>query len=272
LPFLEFSTQPTFVGTTKFYQSFADANLFPKSELELPMVSSPKVRDVSTISVSRDRMLEYGVSAISSAELISVLMGLSKDKATELLGGFGDLDVNTKAELRQISQEELQHRWKISDAKAAILLAALELGRRVFLPCTQKGAIIDCLESIVAAFPELQTATVEHFGVILLDVKLRMIAKRIISIGTLDETIAHPREVFRDAVKYSAAGLVVVHNHPSGKTDPSQEDLNLTRQLLATGRILQIPVYDHVIIGHGEFTSLKRSTSIWEEPRRTHEY
>jgi DNA repair protein RadC len=236
------------------------------------MVSSPRVRDVSTISVCRDRLLEYGVSAISSAELISVLMGLSKDKATELLGGFGDLDVNTKAELRQISQEELQHRWKISDAKAAILLAALELGRRVFLPCTQKGMIVDCPESIVAAFPELQVATVEHFAVLLLDIKLRIIAKRIISIGTIDETIAHPREVFRDAIKVSAAGIVVVHNHPSSKTDPSQEDLMLTRQLLAAGRTLQIPVYDHVIIGHGEFTSLKRSTSLWQEPRRTNEY
>lgn len=143
------------------------------------------------------------------------------------------------------------------------MLAAIELGRRVFLPSAQKRLVCDRPENVVAAFPELHIATVEHFGVLLLDVKNRLIAKRITSVGTIDETIAHPREVFRDAVRVSAAGIIVVHNHPSGQSIPSQEDLRLTEQLLACGRTLQIPVLDHVVIGYGEFTSLRRTTSLW---------
>ncbi len=224
-------------------------------------MASPKVRDVSM--QPRDRLLDYGVSSMSGAELLSILTGLPEVQTAQLLGEAGDLDANTKTGLQQISQEELQYRWKFSDAKTAILLAALELGRRVFLPSINQRAVMDCPESVFAAFPELRIATVEHFGVLLLDIKNRMIAKRITTIGTVDETIAHPREVFRDAIKVGAAGIIVVHNHPSGNTAPSCEDLRLTEQLLACSKTLQIPVLDHVILGHGECTSLKRSTSLW---------
>jgi len=90
-----------------------------------------------------------------------------------------------------------------------------------------------------------------------------MIAKRITSVGTIDETIAHPREVFRDAVRLGAAGIILVHNHPTGQTSPSSEDMRLTEQLIACCQTLQITVLDHVILGHGEFTSLRRTTSLW---------
>ncbi len=231
-------------------------------------MASPKVRDVSM--QKRDgslamqvRLLDYGVSSMSGAELLSILTGLPEVQTAQLLGGVGDLDANTKTGLQQITHEELQYRWKFSAAKTAVLLAALELGRRVFLPSLNRGAIMDRPENVAAAFPELHIATVEHFGVLLLDVKNRMIAKRITTVGTIDETIAHPREVFRDAIKVGAAGIIVVHNHPSGQTSPSSEDLRLTEQLLSCSRTLQIPVHDHVAIGHGEFTSLRRTTSLW---------
>jgi DNA repair protein RadC len=224
-------------------------------------MASPKVRDVSM--QKRDRLLDYGVSSMSGAELLSILTGLPEVQTSQLLGGLGDLDANTKAGLQQITQEELQYHWKFSDAKTAVLLAALELGRRVFLPSLNKGAIMDCPENVAAAFPELHIATVEHFGVLLLDIKNRMIAKRITTVGTVDETIAHPREVFRDAIKVGAAGIIVVHNHPSGQTSPSSEDLRLTEQLLSCSRTHQIPLHDHVVIGHGEFTSIRRTTSLW---------
>jgi DNA repair protein RadC len=225
-------------------------------------MASPKVRDV--LVQKRDRLLDFGVSSMSGADLLSILTGLPEVQTAQLLGGGGDLDASTKAGLQQISQEELQHRWKFTDAKTAVLLAALELGRRIFLPSLSKGAIMDRPESVAAAFPELHIATVEHFGVLLLDIKNRMIAKRITTVGTIDETIAHPREVFRDAIKVGAAGIIVVHNHPSGQSSPSSEDLRLTDQLLSCSRTLQIPVLDHVILGHGEFTSLRRTTSLWD--------
>jgi DNA repair protein RadC len=223
-------------------------------------MASPKVRDVSM--QPRERLLDFGVNSLDTVELLSIL-GLPKEQAIEFMSGLGDLNADPYTQLRQTNLEELKYWFKFSDAKVAILLAALELGRRVFLPTAQNRSILDRPESVAAAFPDLQCATVEKFGVALVDVKNRMIAKRITSVGTIDETIAHPREVFRDAVRLGAAGIILVHNHPTGQTSPSSEDLRLTEQLIACGRTLQISVLDHVILGHGEFTSLRRTTSLW---------
>jgi DNA repair protein RadC len=223
-------------------------------------MASPKVRDASV--QPRDRLLNYGVNSLNTVELLSIL-GLPKEQAIQFMSRLGDLNADPYSQLRQTSLEELKHWYKFSDAKAAILLAALELGRRVFLPTAQNRPILDRPESVAAAFPDLQFATVEKFGVALVDIKNRMIAKRITSVGTIDETLAHPREIFRDAVRLGAAGIILVHNHPSGETSPSTEDLRLTEQLIACGRTLQISVLDHVVLGHGEFTSLRRTTSLW---------
>jgi DNA repair protein RadC len=112
---------------------------------------------------------------------------------------------------------------------------------------------------------DLGFALQEKFAVLLLDVKNRLIMYRIMSLGTLDQTIAHPRDIFRDAIKANAGGIILAHNHPTGSTDPSSEDLSLTKQLLECGRLVQIPVLDHVIVGGftGNFTSIRRTTGLW---------
>ena len=112
---------------------------------------------------------------------------------------------------------------------------------------------------------DLMWQTQEKFAVLTLDVRHRLLATQVISIGTATETIAHPRDIFRDAIRQGATRLIVAHNHPSGSLEPSSEDLSLTRQLLAGAQLLAIPVLDHLILGNGDFRSLRQTTALWEE-------
>ncbi|MCY7286297.1 MAG: DNA repair protein RadC, partial [Cyanobacteria bacterium CAN_BIN43] len=104
----------------------------------------------------------------------------------------------------------------------------------------------------------------EKFAVLLLDIKHRLVGTQIISIGTATETIAHPRDIFREVIRQGAVRLIVAHNHPSGILDPSPEDLALTRQLLAGGQLLGIPLLDHLILGNGDHCSLRQTTALWQ--------
>jgi DNA repair protein RadC len=105
----------------------------------------------------------------------------------------------------------------------------------------------------------------ERFAVLLLDVKHRILASQVVTIGTATETLAHPREIFRECIRQGATRLIVAHNHPSGSLEPSPEDIQLTRQLLKAAQILGLPLLDHLILGNGDFVSLRDQTSLWQE-------
>ena len=105
----------------------------------------------------------------------------------------------------------------------------------------------------------------ERFAVLLLDVKHRIIGSKVISIGTATETLAHPREIFHEVIKRGATRLVIAHNHPSGSLEPSPEDISLTRQLLQGSHLLGIPLLDHLILGNGDFSSIRQATDLWSE-------
>ena len=107
--------------------------------------------------------------------------------------------------------------------------------------------------------------TQERFAVLLLDVKHRLIGTQIITIGTATETLAHPRDIFREVIRQAATRVIVAHNHPSGNVEPSPEDIALTRQLLAGAQFLGIPLLDHLILGNGNHLSLRQTTSLWSE-------
>ena len=105
----------------------------------------------------------------------------------------------------------------------------------------------------------------EHFAVLLLDVKNRLLGTQVLTIGTATETLAHPRDIFREVIRQGATRAIVSHNHPSGNLEPSPEDIALTKQLLAGAQFLAIPLLDHLILGNGDFRSLRQTTSLWEE-------
>jgi DNA repair protein RadC len=154
----------------------------------------------------------------------------------------------------------------VGPAKATAILAAVELGQRACVLRPPDRAIIESPETAAAALSqELMWSPQERFAILLLDVKNRLLGTQLITIGTATETLAPPKEIFTAILKQGATKTIVAHNHPSGSTEPSQADLDLTRQLLAGAKLLQVPLLDHLILGGGNWSSLRQTTSLWDE-------
>jgi DNA repair protein RadC len=204
--------------------------------------------------------LERGPSLASTAELVSCICRLSTAEAEAFLSEQVGPVIRVAAGLRNLNRDEVASR--LSPARAAALLAAVELGRRAFGPVLLTD-LIDGPEGAATQFADIAYGDVEQFAVLLLNIKNRLIAKQTISTGTVDETIAVPRDVFRLAVKMNATAIIVGHNHPSGEPLPSPEDLSLTQQLIKAGEALGIPVLDHLVVSQENFTSLRRTTDLW---------
>jgi DNA repair protein RadC len=154
----------------------------------------------------------------------------------------------------------------IGPAKATTILAAVELGKRTFQFRPAEKITIENPASAAAALShDLMWQMKEHFAVVLLDVKNCLLGTKVVTIGTATETLAHPREIFREAIKQGATKLIVAHNHPSGNLVPSQEDLLLTAQLLQGGQFLDVPLLDHLILGNGNYCSIRQASHLWQE-------
>jgi DNA repair protein RadC len=168
--------------------------------------------------------------------------------------------------LREMTVEELTAVPGVGLAKATVILAAVELGKRVFLAKPEKRTVVDDPNVAVEALSQdLMWQSQERFAVVLLDVKHRLLGTHVVSIGTATETLAHPRDVFRVAIRRDATRIIIAHNHPSGSVEPSPEDLALTRQFLEAASVLGVPVLDHLILGSGQYCSLRQTTNLWQE-------
>ena len=143
------------------------------------------------------------------------------------------------------------------------LQSALALGRALYIDTPAAGTVIDDPSVAAAVFAPIAWKPVEQFAAIALDVKHRLLSMRVISTGTATETCAHPRDIFRWVMQVGGTRCVVGHNHPSGSVEPSGEDLTLTRQLIAGGKLLDIPLLDHVIVSGSEFCSVRQTSGLW---------
>jgi DNA repair protein RadC len=204
----------------------------------------------------RERLLSEGPEALSSAELLGILLGIgSKEKtavelASEVISDNGDL-----FGLHSVSVHDLLETHGVGEAKACVVLAAVEFGKRLGWvrnpgrPVISSPADVDgLLRGRIANLDR------ESFVAVLLNTKNEVIGFPTISVGTLSASLVHPREVFKPAIRASAASVVLAHNHPSGKVEPSPEDREVTRRLSDAGEIVGIKVLDHVILGDGYFS------------------
>jgi DNA repair protein RadC len=242
-------------------------------ESSLPATYSLRVKDMPKDQRPRERLLTYGAKHLAAAELVAILLGTGISRGNKLsavnlgqhiLNRLSQDDRDALDVLRNISPQELMAIPGIGEAKAATILAAVELGRRVVQTRPAERTVIDDPAVAAAALShDLMWQTQERFAVLLLDIKHRLLASRVITIGTATETLAHPREIFREAIRQGATRLIVAHNHPSGELSPSQADLDLTRQLLEAAKILDMPLLDHLILGNGDFCSLRQTTALW---------
>ena len=215
-----------------------------------------------------------GAKILATAELIAILLGTGQGPGKLSAVGLGqhilqELSKHQRdslAVLRDISVQELMQIPGIGPAKATTILAAIELGKRVFQSRPTDRTPIDSPAVAAAALSQdLMWQNQERFAVLLLDVKNRLLGTQVITIGTATETLAPPREIFREVIRQGATRLVVAHNHPSGNIEPSPQDIELTRQLLAGAQFLGIPLLDHLILGDGNHQSLRELTTLWEE-------
>ena len=219
----------------------------------------------------RERLRAVGPGGLSTRELLAILIGsgpsgsTSVDVATNLLatveGSLRRLARRSTAQLEQVQG--------VGPAVGSRVGAALELGRRMASePHAARRTIRGPGDVYGLCGPRLRDLTHEEFWVILLDSQHAVLREVQVSRGILDASLVHPREVFRLAIAESASALIVVHNHPSGDATPSAEDRAVTEQLRASGRILGVPVLDHVIVGDGRWTSLAGEGAGWApEPR-----
>lgn len=238
------------------------------------MVYNLRIADLPVSERPRERLLELGARNLSTAELLAILLGTGQGKGKLSAVGLAQYILNQLSQnkqdpldvLRTISPSELMDIQGIGPAKATTILAGVELGKRAFQFRPSAKAIIDSPNAAAAAFShELMWQSQERFAVLLLDTKNSLISTQVITIGIATETLIHPRELFREAIRQSATNIIIAHNHPSGNLEPSLEDLNLTRQLLECAKIVGIPILDHLIIGNGDYRSIRQNSSLWEE-------
>lgn len=238
------------------------------------MTYSLRIADLPTTERPRERLMAHGAKNLSTAELIAILLATGQGKGKLSAVGLGQHILQKLGEhqrdpldvLREIGVRELTQIPGIGPAKATTILAAIELGKRVFQTRPSERATIDSPDTAAACLShDLMWQVQERFAVLLLDTKHRLIGTQTITIGTATETLAHPRDIFREVIRHTATRAIVAHNHPSGNLEPSPEDIDLTRQLLQGGQFLGIPILDHLILGNGNYQSLREMTTLWDE-------
>lgn len=211
-----------------------------------------KVKTLPKFDRPREKMERKGVNALSNLELLAVLLG-SGVKGKDVFGVARDILKLAQNDFDNISLEKLKDIEGVGLAKACQIMAAIEFSKRFLI---KDGIKVKNVEDVVKSTEELKDKKQEYFLTLTLDGASNLIQKRTVFIGTLNQSLVHPREVFADAISDRAAGIIFVHNHPSGDVEPSKEDIILTTRLIEAGKIAGIDVIDHIIVsknGHFSF-------------------
>ncbi|PJN87424.1 RadC family protein [Bacillus sp. mrc49] len=217
------------------------------------------IRDYPKEERPRERFLQDGPQSLSNQELLALLLrtGTREESVLQLAGRLIN-SVKGLRPLKEASVEELTGIKGIGEAKAIHILASVELGRRMNQLNDQDRYVIRSPEDGANyCMEEMRFLTQEHFVCLYLNTKNQVLQKTTIFIGSLNASIVHPREVFKEAFRRSAASIICLHNHPSGDPTPSREDIEVTKRLAECGRIIGIEVLDHIIIGEHKYVSLK---------------
>ena len=211
-----------------------------------------RIKDMEISERPRERMLKYGHESLSNAELIALILrtGTNKENAVTLANRLLKKFPLSQLGAKRLSQ--FQDIKGIGLAKACQLIAAFELGRRCSAMTTHdKISIRSSKDAVNILAPEMEALDKEHFIILLLDTRHNLIKKERIFIGTLDNSVIHPREIFKPAIIESSSAIIIAHNHPSGDPSPSDDDIDITKKLKQAGKLVGIEILDHVIIGKG---------------------
>ncbi|NLW59094.1 MAG: DNA repair protein RadC [Firmicutes bacterium] len=222
-------------------------------------MSGPVIKALPAEERPRERLAKYGAESLSTIELMAIVLRTGTahlsvlEVAKLLLAKFESLP-----NLAAASLQELCTVRGVGKTKAIQLLAAFELGKRLQTTRLTEDQPLSSPQEVAGfLMPRLRFLDQEHFLTLHLNTKNRLLGTETISVGTLDASLVHPREVFKAAIRQSSASLILAHNHPSGDPRPSKEDIKLTHRLKESGELLGIPILDHVIIGDNKYFSMK---------------
>ena len=214
-----------------------------------------KIKDLPKVERPREKLMQYGPEKLSNSELLAILLrsGKKGENVIELANKI--LKKFSKDELPNLTFNDLKDYSGLGPAKACEIVACFELGKRLLKD--KKAEIYLQPKEIWEELKDLRDHKKEHFVIFYLDSRNQEIKRETISVGSLNANLVHPREVFEPAVRHLAAQIILAHNHPSGDSEPSEDDLLLTKKLVKSGKILGIEVVDHIIIAKNRFFSFK---------------
>ena len=206
----------------------------------------------------RERLIESGPDVLKNFELLAIILGTGYrgedvlTLASRILQEYG-----SKAITKERSVNRLMDELGIPKVKSCQIIACFEIGRRFFMEDTGKMPTIRDAEDVYEYLKEMSKFKKEQFRGLYLNSRNKLIYDEVISLGTLNANLVHPREVFQPAVEFSAAAIILAHNHPSGDPEPSEDDLEITKRLVEASKIMGLEILDHLIIGGNKFVSLK---------------
>ncbi|HTR19152.1 MAG TPA: DNA repair protein RadC [Candidatus Paceibacterota bacterium] len=216
-----------------------------------------KLRDLPPAEKPREKLLALGASALSVAELISLVLGNGTTKedvrtmSERIVREYGERSLAGDTDPEKLSKD-----LGIPLVKAMQIAACAELGRRFFSKNERGLVVVRTASDVFDYLKDMRDLSKEHLRGLYLDNQHKVIHDEVISIGTIDANLVHPREVFKPALEYSAVAVILAHNHPSGSTEPSEADIGITKQLVQSGKIMGIQLLDHVIITRTAFASI----------------
>lgn len=215
-----------------------------------------RIKDLPADKKPREKLAEHGPTVLTTQELLAIVLGVGTKKeevmamTSRIFKEYGDQNI-----VHQTNPKQLATDLDIPFTKACQIVACFALGKRFFKKVRGR-TFIRTAEDAYNHLRDMHTLPKEHLRGLYLNSRYQLIHDEVISIGTLTSNIVHPREVFQPALQYSAAAIIIAHNHPSGETTPTEADIEITQQLIEAGKILGIDVLDHVIIAENSFTSI----------------
>jgi DNA repair protein RadC len=215
-----------------------------------------KIKQLPNIDRPREKLKSKGPSSLSDFELLAAIYGSGSKTADVTVLAHQTLKL-IKAQGIKIGYKDLENIKGLGAAKISELLAAFELAKRNLT--TSDQPLINSIEAALTQLEDIRNKKQEYFDCLSLDGANRLLAKRVITIGTLDSSLSHPREVFADVITDRAANIILGHNHPSGLLKPSQNDIEVTRRLSKSGKLLGIRIIDHLIVGRKGYFSFAKS-------------
>ena len=216
-----------------------------------------KIKDLPKHKRPREKLSEKGAENLSNAELLAILIRTGRAGKSALDIAKETLKKYPLSKLLAVTKDELNSIKGLEDTKAITIKAALELGKRAVGSFHDSLPVLDSVKATVAQLTDLRGKQKEYFMALYLNARKQLVHKETLSIGTLTETLVHPREVFEPAIRYLVSSIILAHNHPSKNSEASDEDIKLTEKLIQSGAILDIEVLDHIIVTDDGYISFK---------------